>query len=135
MGWHVQRESRNDWACEGDCGRRANMYEANTTWSLPQHLFMVSEWSARCSIAGDPMSCTNALQSPAMPPDFTHTNQLPDYAWTDLTYLLHAHRVSWGYYVFAGGEPDCVDDRSLSCNAPAQNAATPGIWNPLPYFD
>jgi phospholipase C len=86
-------------------------------------------------VAGDPTSCSNALQSPANPPDFNHTGQTPDYAWTDLTYLLHAHRVSWGYYVFAGGEPDCVDDEVVSCSAPAQNAATPGIWNPLPYFD
>jgi phospholipase C len=135
MGYHDQREIPNYWAYAEHFVLQDHMYEPNASWSLPQHLFMVSEWSARCSIPGDPMSCTNALQSPAMPPDFNHTGLLPDYAWTDLTYLLHAHRVSWGYYVFAGGEPDCVDDASLSCNAPAQNAATPGIWNPLPYFD
>jgi hypothetical protein len=43
--------------------------------------------------------------------------------------------VSWGYYVFAGGEPDCEDDESVTCTPVGQNAATPGIWNPLPYFD
>ena len=26
----------------------------------------------------------------------------PDYAWTDLTYLLHKYHVSWRYYVFKG---------------------------------
>ena len=31
----------------------------------------------------------------------------PIYAWTDLTYLLHKHQVSWGYYVVSGTEPDC----------------------------
>jgi len=43
--------------------------------------------------------------------------------------------VSWGYYVFAGGEPDCANDDSVTCSSPGQNAKTPGIWNPLPYFD
>ena len=43
--------------------------------------------------------------------------------------------MSWGYYVFAGGEPDCENDESVACAPVGQNAATPGIWNPLPYFD
>src|SRR5205085_12376719 len=110
----------------------------NASWSLPQHLFMVSEWSARCGRRGDPMSCVNALQKPADPPDFRHPpgvpNPRPDYAWTDLTYLLHQHGVSWAYYVFKGAEPDCEDD-SISCPTTQQAARTPGIWNPLPYFD
>jgi hypothetical protein len=50
----------------------------------------------------------------------------PDYAWTDLTYLLHKHHVSWRYYVFKGGEPDCEDDGAMFCNAKKQNAKTPG---------
>ena len=52
------------------------------------------------------MSCVNALEHPANPPDFAHGHgtlgTAPDYAWTDLTYLLHAHHVGWGYYVFPG---------------------------------
>ncbi|HEY5173863.1 MAG TPA: alkaline phosphatase family protein, partial [Acidimicrobiia bacterium] len=59
----------------------------------------------------------------------------PIYAWTDLTYLLHKHQVSWGYYVVAGTEPDCRNDASVSCAPVPQKASTPGIWNPLPYFD
>src|SRR5947199_677921 len=43
------------------------MFEPNASWSLPEHLFMVSEWSALCSKAGDPMSCVDALQSPVRP--------------------------------------------------------------------
>jgi phospholipase C len=111
------------------------MFEPNRSWSLPQHLFMVSGWSALCTITNDPMSCSNALESPAPPPDYSKTGKVPDYAWTDVTYLLHKHRVSWAYYVFAGSEPDCEDDESVTCTAVRQNAKTPGIWNPLPYFD
>jgi hypothetical protein len=40
----------------------------DTSWSLPMHLFMVSEWSAKCSRRHDPLSCRSAIQSPAPPP-------------------------------------------------------------------
>ena len=83
------------------------------------------------------MSCVGAPDLPATPPDFKgnlkHT--IPDYAWTDLTYLLHKHGVSWRYYVFKGTQPDCEDDAAMSCKAIPQDAKTPGIWNPLPWFD
>jgi phospholipase C len=61
------------------------------------------------------------------------TQGRPSYAWTDLTYLLHARGVSWAYYVMDGFEPDCLNDQS-SCKLPLQSARTPGIWNPLPSF-
>jgi phospholipase C len=118
------------------------MFEPNASWSLPAHLFMVSEWSATCSTRGDPESCVSALQNPELPPDFfgrgiraLRTRSEPDYAWTDLTYLLHTHHVSWGYYVVAGSEPDCENDDAMSCAPVNQSATTPGIWNPLPSFD
>jgi len=57
-----------------------------------------------------------------------------DYAWTDLTYVLHQHHVSWAYYVFSGLEPD-TEDGTMTGRQRAQRAKTPGIWNPLPYFD
>jgi phospholipase C len=63
------------------------------------------------------------------------TNSPPIYAWTDLTYLLHRDHVSWRYYVVPGAEPDCENDMALTCAPQYQNSRTPGIWNPLPYFD
>jgi phospholipase C len=56
-----------------------------------------------------------------------------DYAWTDLTFLLHQQHVSWGYYVTKGREPDCPSG-SMTCVAHSQNSKTLGIWNPLPAF-
>ncbi len=138
MGYHDAREIPNYWAYARNFVLQDQMFEPNASWSLPEHLFMVSEWSAKCSVKGAPMSCVNALQSPGNPPDFQSKQgqpaPLPDYAWTDLTYLLHKQHVSWGYYVFPGTQPDCADD-AMTCNALPQNAKTPGIWNPLPYFD
>jgi phospholipase C len=34
-----------------------------------------------------------------------------------------------------GTEPDCADDAAVVCKAVPQDSKTPGIWNPLPYFD
>ena len=48
---------------------------------------------------------------------------------------MHKSGVSWGYYVVEGTEPDCDDDEAMSCTPVQQNAKTPGIWNPLPFFD
>ncbi len=157
MGYKDAGEIPNYWSYAENFVLQDHMFEPNASWSLPEHLFMVSEWSAHCTVAGDPASCTNALQSPGTPPNPTRRNAPttttlppnatdvggdpvaapngPDYAWTDLTYLLHKNNVSWGYYVVDGTEPDCENDAQMSCIAVRQNATTPGIWNPLPYFD
>jgi phospholipase C len=63
------------------------------------------------------------------------TRASPFYAWTDLTYLLHKQNVPWGYYIVSGTEPDCQNNAALSCAPVDQGANTPGIWNPLPFFD
>jgi phospholipase C len=137
MGWHDAREIPNYWAYAQHFTLQDHMFEPNASWSLPEHLFMVSEWSADCTKNGDPASCVNALQSPGRPPKNGAENDAktgPDYAWTDLTYLLHRAGVSWGYYIVNGSEPDCEND-AATCAPVKQNTKTPGIWNPLPYFD
>ena len=141
MGYHDARELPNYWTYAKNFVLQDHLFEPNASWSLPAHLFMISEWSAKCSQANDPMSCVNALQSPGLPPDFnagqSATNTPPpppDYAWTDLTYLLFKNHVTWKYYVQSGTEPDCRND-AADCPPVHQNAKTPGIWNPLPFFD
>ncbi len=136
MGYHDRREIPNYWAYARLFVLEDHMFEPSTSWSLPAHLFMVSEWSARCRRHGGPKSCVNALENPLAPPHEPQnpTGIAPDYAWTDLTYLLHKRHVSWRYYVFAGSEPDC-ETGAMFCRAKRQRAKTPGIWNPLPWFD
>jgi phospholipase C len=129
MGYHDQREIPNYWAYARHFVLQDRMFEPNASWSLPEHLFMVSEWSARCSRADDPMSCVNELQDPQKLPG----PATPNYAWTDLTWLLHKYHVSWKYYVAPGTQPDCDDD-AMTCPAKPQKVGTPEIWNPLPFF-
>lgn len=139
MGYHDGGDIPNYWSYAKNFVLQDRMFEPNASWSLPAHLFMVSEWSAKCT-SSDPNSCQNALQSPGSPPDFGKKKgqkapSAPDYAWTDLTYLLHKNNISWRYYVFNGTEPDCQNDSDIFCAPKVQNSKTPGIWNPLPYFD
>jgi phospholipase C len=135
MGYHVESDIPNYWAYAQNFVLQDHMFEPNASWSLPEHLFQVSEWSARCAQHNQPFSCTNALQQPGVRAGVAVSRGGPIYAWTDLTYLLHKQSVSWGYYIVAGTEPDCENDASLSCLPRRQNSTTPGIWNPLPYFD
>src|SRR5206468_7053054 len=87
MGYHDGREIPNYWKYARNFVLQDQMFEPNASWSLPEHLFMVSEWSARCTNRNDPMSCKNALQNPGPPPDQKgNVNHVPPkYAWTDLT--------------------------------------------------
>ena len=133
MGYHDQREIPNYWSYAQAFVLQDHMFEPNASWSLPDHLFLVSEWSARCSVRDDPSSCVNALQSPQQLTENGTAQPRPNYAWTDLTYLLHKHNITWKYYVAAGTQPDC-DDGAMTCTPKQQNAGTPEIWNPLPFF-
>ncbi|HEX4838627.1 MAG TPA: alkaline phosphatase family protein [Solirubrobacteraceae bacterium] len=133
MGYHDAREIPNYWAYAENFVLQDNMFESNLSWSLPEHLFAVSGWSAACP-NGDtnPMDCHNALE----PPNLV-TNPNATYAWTDITYLFDHHTpspVTWAYYVFKGTEPDCETDGALLCKPRPQGPTTPGIWNPLPNF-
>jgi phospholipase C len=127
MGYHDAGEIPNYWEYAENFVLQDHMYEPNASWSLPSHLYMVSEWSAHCTNPNNPYSCTNALQNPNSADGLV-------YAWTDLTWLLHADNVNWAYYVFQGTEPDCDDNSAMTCAPVQQGPKTPSIWNPLPSF-
>ena len=134
MGYHDAREIPNYWSYAQDFVLQDDMYEPNSSWSWPEHLFEVSAWSATCSNWSDPMSCISAIEGPPDPRyeiKFYEEHSLP---WTDITYLLHKYGVSWHYYVFEGNEPDCEDDEAMTCAPVKQGPTTPGIWNPLVDF-
>jgi phospholipase C len=136
MGYHTGTDIPNYWSYARDFVLQDHMFEPNASWTLPAHLYEVSQWSARCTAHDNPSSCKNAPQSPGLPTDSPGSSGTdPIYAWTDITYLLYHHGVSWGYYVVKGDEPDCENDAAMTCAPVNQNWATPGIFNPLPNFD
>jgi phospholipase C len=141
MGYHTAAEIPNYWTYAKDFVLDDHMFEPVKSWSLPDHLYMVSAWSARCRTRS-PMSCVNDIVGPygtrrfdeAVHQELTTGQTSIDLAWTDITWLLFAHHVSWAYYVQTGVQPDCDDDSAETCAPVPQSATTPGIWNPLPLF-
>ncbi len=141
MGYHTAAEIPNYWTYAKDFVLDDHMFEAVKSWSLPDHLYMVSAWSARCKNK-NPVSCMNNILGPYSLEKFdqevaqemtTGTTDI-DLAWTDETWLLYRAHVTWGYYVQTGVQPDCSDDSAETCPPVSQYYGTPGIWNPLPLF-
>jgi phospholipase C len=140
MGYHDARDIPNYWTYAQNFTLNDHLFEPVASWSLPDHLYMVSAWSAACKSSA-PSSCSNNIVGPYNPVQqeqfanqaiATGTAPVSD-AWTDITYLLHKDHVSWGYYVETGNEPDCADG-AATCPPKPQRYKTPGIWNPLPLF-
>jgi phospholipase C len=143
MGYHDAREIPNYWIYARRFVLQDHMFEPNASWSLPAHLFTVSEWAATC-LSADPYSCVNDENQDKVArevhvhaaggwrrPPLPHSTV---FAWTDITYMLYKHDVSWAYYVAPGTPPDCADDHALCKAKPTQGPDTPGVWNPLPNF-
>ncbi len=129
MGYHTAAELPLYWSLAHHYVLQDHMFAPGRGWSLPSHLYGVSGWSALCTTAS-PLSCRTDLSSPN---SGSTTPRGAPYRWTDITYLLHRDHVSWGYFVSAGGRPDCPSG-AMTCRAVHQSAGTPGIWNPLPRF-
>jgi phospholipase C len=131
MGYKTAKDIPNYWAYAKSFVLQDRMFESARSYSLPSHLFMVSGWSAWCARPLDPSTCQSSLLKADL--DREQPDGTPDYGWTDLTYLLHKHHVSWRYYVAVGTQPDC-DDGAIACVPKPQAPGTPEIWNPLPDF-
>ena len=64
MGYKTARDIPNYWKYASKFVLQDAMFSPVESWSLPEHLFMVSAWSARCTKHFDPMSCSNDPASP-----------------------------------------------------------------------
>ncbi|MFL5895597.1 MAG: alkaline phosphatase family protein [Thermoleophilaceae bacterium] len=157
MGYKDGRDIPNYWAYARNFVLQDHMFEPADTWSLPAHLFMVSAWSATCTTPGVVSSCSTDLGFPdhdgvfsdnpfvaqgngaavgilgSTDKDDIEGGATPDYAWTDITWLLHKYGVSWRYYLEQGTQPDCPSG-AMTCEPGAQAVRTPEIWNPLVDF-
>ena len=99
MGYHDAREIPNYWTYAQDFVLQDDMYEPNSSWSWPEHLFQVSAWSATCLNWSDPMSCISKLEGPPPPERKKGKNgeeienpytgpEAKSLPWTDITYLF-----------------------------------------------
>ncbi len=142
MGYHTGAEIPNYWAYARNFVLDDRMFEPVKSWSLADHMYLVSGWAARCKNSS-PGSCVNDIAGPSGVEAFDRavrremsTGQTSiNLAWTDITWLLRRYHVSWRYYVQPGTQPDCGNDSAVTCAPVRQSAHTPGIWNPLPLFN
>jgi phospholipase C len=156
MGYHTARELPNYWSYAEHFTLADHMFEPTGSWSATAHLFEVSEWSAQCSNGllastcttfigdSDPLARGNTVIYCALSP-VLHVFHIargctpiakvpaPAFAWTDMTYLLYKHHVSWGYFVTPGPAPDC-EQSSATCPSSHVTTGTDNLWNPLPGF-
>jgi phospholipase C len=124
MGYHAGTDIPNYWAYAKNFVLQDHMFEPVASWSFPQHLALVSGWSAACGNPNNPKSCYSDLgqAAPANLPQRTTTNPTP-FGWTDITYLLNKHKVGWAYYLDHGSQ---VKGQG--------RGGVPYIWNTLPGF-
>ena len=130
MGYHTDAEIPNYWAYAKTFVLHDHMFQPNASWSYPQHIMMVSAWTARCT-ADDPMTCTTNLDGDGTTGTAGPGNHYP---WTDVTFLLHNAGVTWKYYLGQGMDPHCGGDPT-ECQPQTLDPMVPSIWNPLPDFD
>ena len=63
MGYHNAAEIPNYWTYARDFALEDHMFESVKSWSLPDHLYMVSGWSAKCKSKAA-SSCINSTMGP-----------------------------------------------------------------------
>jgi phospholipase C len=130
MGYHDYHQIPNYWNYARHFVLQDHFFASGDGWSEPNHESLVSAWSALCTSTTDPMSCRSSGDKTGQ----VHRQPgQPAYPWTDLTWLLYHHDVSWAYYISAGQSPDCSLG-VMGCKFRPQSATTPSIWNPLPRF-
>ena len=137
MGYHTEGDIPNYWTYAKDFVLQDHMFEPTASWSLPAHLFEVSEWSAHCA-SHDPASCKNDNEVFLnAPPDFGLSQRTSTDLRLDRSDLSPAPQ--WGVLGLLrrhrGPNRTARTTLRSSCAPVPQNANTPGIWNPLPYFD
>ena len=143
MGYHTRRDIPNYWtyaqrlrACRTTCSSRTRRGACPRTcsWSRPGRRSALAT-TTRARVA---TLCRRRGSGPRIA-DPLHPSHVPRADLRlDRPHLSSAQeqRQSWGYYVVPGTEPDCENPTTISLRAGSRRTRrTPGIWNPLPYFD
>jgi phospholipase C len=105
MGYHDGKDLPNYWAYAQNYVLYDHFYESAESWSLPAHLALFSGWAAKCTQINPPQidSCSSDLGDTTWNPN--GADAIP-YLWTDITYLLNQHNISWISYLDHGlGDP------------------------------
>jgi phospholipase C len=130
MSWHARRDIPNYWKYAKNFVLEDRLFAPTDSWTLPAHLFLVSGWSAYCPVRHDPLSCSSNIRL-QKDRNVWRYGERPIYAWTDITWLMKQHGVSWRYYV---GKGTCWDRSGCAGGHPGPWGITAPSKNPLPGF-
>ena len=122
------------------------MFEPNASWSLPAHLFLVSEWSADCTQherprRAAPTRSRRCARAARAHPTIPRVPQRPRRAVTRSTRGPTSPTCSQeprdlGLLRRERHRARLRERRRAALRAgEAERVDTPGIWNPLPWFD
>jgi phospholipase C len=126
MSYHTARSIPNYWAYARNYVLQDRMFGPTDSWTLPAHLYLMSAWSAVCSDPADVDTCVSDVDL-GDPAGVWSYGEDPVYGWTDITRLLDAQDVSWGYFV---GNGTCWDPPCAPTDEPWSSPAR----NPVPGF-
>jgi phospholipase C len=127
MSYHTGAEIPNYWRYAEEFVLQDHMFAPADSWTLPAHLYLVSAWAARCASPRDPMSCVSNLDLLREQNLQRERTEVPIWAWTDITYLMHEQGVEWAYYI---GDDTCVFEPCPE----GRRERTVANQNPLPWF-
>ena len=142
MGYHTRADIPNYWTLRATTScSRTTCSSRTRRGACPRTCSWSRSGRRRCTHHDDPSSCRNAVRrrgsdratgDPVHPSTSARRSTRGPTSRTCCT----AHNVSWGYYVVRRHrarlrEPERDQLRRRSRRTPE----TPGIWNPLPYFD
>jgi phospholipase C len=128
------QEIPNYWAYAEHFALQDHMFAPVDSWTLPSHLFLLSGWSAYCPDTTDPMSCVSDVNLKGTDHRWDYGED-PIYAWTDITWLLDRHDVSWATYIgnhTCWDNPPCHDPEARTYGTAYNRNVLPGFtsfWN------
>ncbi len=143
MGYHTRSDIPNYWTLRRQLRAAGPHVRARTRrGACPRTCSRCRSGRRSCTQHDNPSSCTNALQAPGLPPDFGGRRangsrgrdpdlrvDRPDVSPPPEPGVVGLLRRQRAPSPTARTTPRC---RARRC---ARTPTTPGIWNPLPYFD
>ena len=131
-----RREIPNYWSYAKNFVLQDHMFESDRRLEPARPPVLVSGWSAdvrRWPTRPRELHERTAERNRRRAGDADGRRRHPIYAWTDITYLLHRHSVSWALLHRSRAQsPTATPPTKRPARPPSRAPKTPGIWNPLP---
>jgi phospholipase C len=99
MGYHDGTDLPNYWAYAQNFVLEDQYHESIVSWSQPSHFMVFSGWAAKCTQLNPPD--VNSCSDDWTGLDWSNLQPTPD-LWTDITYLLWQHDITWAAYLDGG---------------------------------